>query len=104
MADGEKLFYILDTRSCCGNCALWWGPNGQGYVCDLNAAGKYTEADKRGKRETDVFVPCEVAEANVVKHVRVDVQAISPFMEQGRIAAQKIEREMKRSARRRRRG
>lgn len=83
----EKLFYILDTRSSVGNCALWWAPNGQGYVCDLEAAGKYTEVEAFGKRATDVPVPCEVAEANAVRHVRVDVQAISPFMEQGRRGA-----------------
>ena len=83
----DKLYYILDTRSCVGNCASWWAPNGQGYVCDLQAAGKYAEADKVGKRDTDVFVPCEVAERNVVRHVRVDVQEISGFMEKGRAAA-----------------
>ena len=83
----DKLYYILDARSCVGNCASWWAPNGQGYVCDLGAAGKYTEADMAGKRDTDVFVPCDVAERNVVRHVRVDVQEISPFMEKGRAAA-----------------
>ncbi len=87
--DDVKLFYILDTRSCCGNCAFWWASNGQGYVCDLSAAGKYTEAEANSHRPTDIAVPCEVAEANVVHHVRVDVQQISPYMERGRLSRAK---------------
>lgn len=76
-------FYILDTRTSVGNCASWWAPNGQGYVCDLRQAGIYTEADKAGKRDTDVFVPHDVAWRNAVTHVRVDVQEMRPYMRRG---------------------
>lgn len=67
----EQLYYVMDTRSLVGNCALWWAPNGGGYVCDLRKAGKYTR-EGNSWRPTDKLVPCELAEANVVHHVRAD--------------------------------
>ena len=63
-------YYILDARSCVGNCALWWGPDGKGYVCDLSKAGLYTLEDASSHRATDVPVHRSIAENRVVKHVR----------------------------------
>jgi hypothetical protein len=70
-ADDER-YYILDRRQVVGNCALWWCPDGKGYTCDLDAAGKYSWDEASSNRDTDVPVPCELAERLVVKHVRFD--------------------------------
>ena len=68
-------YYIWDKRSTVGNCALWWGPNGGGYVCDLREAGLYEENEAmkiaRG-RGTDVAVPEHVARSIARQHVRAD--------------------------------
>ncbi len=70
MADRD--YYILDARSCVGNCALWWGPNNSGYVCNLDEAGLYTLEDALSHRPTDVPVHRDVARGCVVSHVRWD--------------------------------
>jgi len=69
------LYYIQDTRSVVGNCAMFWGPNGCGYVCELNDAGVYPK-DKalsigRG-RSSDVPWPKALIDANAVTHCRSD--------------------------------
>lgn len=71
----EQLFHILDTRQVVGNCAMWWRPNGQGYTCDLNDAGKYTrsEVSARTQRDTDIPICCEDARKFAVLHARIDV-------------------------------
>ena len=71
-SEPERDHYILDIRSVVGNCALWWGPNGQGYTCNLDDAGLYTRAEAYSHRETDVPVPREMAERLVARHVRLD--------------------------------
>ena len=71
----EPLFYIQDTRTVVGNCALWWRAEGQGYACDLKDAGKFTreEAERiERSRGTDRAFPCELIDANSVIHVRVE--------------------------------
>lgn len=68
----EELFYIQDARSNADGCVLWWRPNGGGYTVDLDDAGKYTRNQAfKGKRETDVPVPCHVAEAITTRVVRL---------------------------------
>ena len=70
----EAMFYILDTRSVVGNCAMWWGEGGKGYTCDLDKAGLYPKAEgdeMHEMRDTDVPVPQEMAERLVAKHVRL---------------------------------
>lgn len=62
--------YILDARSCVGNCALWWRPGGKGYTCELDQAGLFTEEAAGAHRRTDVPVHKDVARRLVVSHVR----------------------------------
>lgn len=83
MAD-PKLFYIRDTRQIVGNCVLWWGINRAGYTTELDKAGKYTEDETRGLRETDVPIPCEVADKAATIHVRADCNAIIVAMAEHR--------------------
>lgn len=68
----EFRYYILDTRSMVGNCALWWKPEGAGYTCQLHEAGKFTLEQTRTGRPTDVGVPCCMADALAHHHVRFD--------------------------------
>lgn len=71
------LYYIIDTRTVVGNCAMFWGPNRSGYVCNLAEAGKYSEEDAKHQqrsRPTDVAVPCDVIDAMAVTHVRADTR------------------------------
>jgi len=66
----KQQYVILDTRQIVGNCAMFWRPDGAGYTCDLNDAGLYEK--KKGRRETDIYVPIEVARSMAVAHVRVE--------------------------------
>lgn len=86
---GEQMYYLLDARSCVGNCASWWAPGGKGYVCDLRDAGKFTKEEAYSHRETDVPVPCEVADRAAVHHVRVDTPAMSEFYGPANVAYQR---------------
>jgi hypothetical protein len=73
--DDDALYYVQDARTFVGNCGSWWAPNGAGYVCSIDEAGKYTGAAVRGMRETDVPWPLAYVEARTVRHCRVDNQA-----------------------------
>lgn len=71
----EKDWLIQDCRQAVGNCALWWGPNRQGYVCSLEEAGRYTEAEAKAQeasRPTDRAVRLEDAMKAATTHVRTD--------------------------------
>lgn len=81
-SDAEPLFYIQDTRSFVGNCPVWWGPNGNGYVTRLDEAGWFTEQEaiaQNRTRDTDVPWPC--AEINKLGRITVDAQHMRPRSE-----------------------
>ena len=65
-------FYILDTRTIVGNCAMFWGPDKGGYTTELDKAGLYSKEETRGLRDTDLAVPEDLARAFAVTHVRVE--------------------------------
>jgi len=71
----DTKYYIQDTRSVVGNCALWWRENGAGYTTQLEDAGVYDEEEAMSiqqSRSTDRAVPVEVAKRASVTHVRVE--------------------------------
>jgi hypothetical protein len=72
MSDGEELYYVQDSRSYVGNSVLWWRPDGQGYTTHIDKAGKYTAAEVKGMRSTDV--PWPVKEVDKVWSHHVDAQ------------------------------
>jgi len=72
----EELFYVQDTRTIVGNTVMWWCPDGKGYTCDLKSAGKYTAAECRKMRVTDVPWPCKQVDA--IATLQVDVQKLRP--------------------------
>lgn len=75
LGDAEPMFYIQDTRQFVGNCPMWWGPNGSGYVTRLDEAGRYTEQEainQNRTRDTDVPWPC--AEIDALARKTVDCQ------------------------------
>lgn len=74
-----SLFYIQDTRQFVGNCPVWWGPNGGGYVTRLDEAGQYTEQEaitQNRTRESDIPWPC--AEIDALARQTVDCQHMRP--------------------------
>lgn len=78
----EPMFYIQDTRQFVGNCPMWWGPNGRGYVTRLNEAGRYTEQEaikQNRTRDTDIPWPC--AEIDAIARHTVDFQHMRPRAE-----------------------
>lgn len=68
----DRVFYILDSRTCVGNCALWWAKDRGGYCCNLADAGLYTLEEALSERPTDVPVHKDVAQNCVTQHVRWD--------------------------------
>ncbi|MBH1529892.1 hypothetical protein I5T99_12595 [Stenotrophomonas maltophilia] len=69
------MFYIQDTRQFVGNCPVWWGPNGGGYVTRLDEAGRYTEQEaitQNRTRTSDIPWPC--AEIDALARRTVDCQ------------------------------
>nr|WP_313269016.1 hypothetical protein [Stenotrophomonas geniculata] len=84
LTDTEQanLFYIQDTRQFVGNCPMWWGPNGSGYVTRLDEAGRYTEQEairQNRTRETDIPWPC--SEIDALARQTVDCQHMRPRAE-----------------------
>lgn len=73
----DALYFIQDARGSVGNCGSWWAPNGAGYVCCIDDAGKYTGAHAAGLRGTDVPWPVAYVLERTVRHCRVDNQAFS---------------------------
>lgn len=65
----SELYYILDGRSCVGNCGLWWAPNGNGYVCNIEEAGLFSKEQLVGLRKTDIPILKSIVDQNTVKHV-----------------------------------
>ena len=67
----EDLYYI-QTRGPVGNCVLWWGIEGKGYVCDLDRAGKYSrqeaESIVKGRPDVDKAWRCEDIDRLSVRH------------------------------------
>jgi hypothetical protein len=67
------LFYIRNTRSVVGNCALWWCEGGHGYTCDLKLAWKVPLERAidicRSRPEQDTYLPCEAVESIAELHV-----------------------------------
>lgn len=53
----DKFYYVQDKRSYVGNAVLWWGKNGNGYVCNIHDAHKYSyeELQNFNPRDTDVI-------------------------------------------------
>jgi len=72
VSSSEQLYYILDSRTVVGNCAMWWRPEGAGYTAELDEAGLYTKEKAGSLRHTDFLVPKELAEKLAVRHVRLD--------------------------------
>jgi hypothetical protein len=69
----EHGYYILDTRSTCGDCAVWWAPDSAGYVVNLDDAGVYDQAFVDGLwRDTDIAVPADVATEIAGRHVHME--------------------------------
>jgi hypothetical protein len=65
-------YYIIDTRTIVGNCALFWCPKGNGYTTQLEEAGLFTKEETHSHRETDLAVPEAWLRQHAVSHVRVD--------------------------------
>lgn len=73
--DVDEMYYIQDTRQFVGNCPMWWGPDGAGYVTRLDEAGRYTydQAIRQNRaRETDV--PWKCSEIDALARLTVDYQ------------------------------
>jgi hypothetical protein len=73
----DALYYLQDSRVFVGNCGSWWAPNGAGYCCSIDEAGKYTGKEAAALRGTDVPWPVEYVLQHIVRHVRVDGKAFS---------------------------
>ena len=81
-SEAQPMFYIQDTRSFVGNCPMWWGPEGRGYVTRLDEAGRYTEEEairQNRARDTDIPWPCD--EINKLARPTVDFQHMRPRSE-----------------------
>jgi hypothetical protein len=72
----EEQYLILHTFTVNGDCAVWWGPNHNGYTTDIDKAGRYTkdEADKiyRNRPKLDKPIPWSKVEPLIVRHVHID--------------------------------
>lgn len=71
----ERKYYVQHTRTVVGNCAIWWGKENRGFVCDLNDAAEFSEKealDIQGSRGTDLAIPVDVVRPIAHLHVRAD--------------------------------
>lgn len=66
-------FYLIDTRTVVGNCAMFWRPEGKGYTCDVRDAGLFSREDVTLHRETDLPISRAMVELMLNTHVRLDL-------------------------------
>ncbi len=79
----EKPWVIIDTRSIVGNTPLFWMPKGAGYGSVISEIGRYSEAEAKGKRDTDF--PVELELVIECARPRVDFQLLqTKLQERGR--------------------
>ena len=52
--DSGAVYLIQDSRTYVGNDVSWWRPDSEGYTCQIDEAGLYTEDFCRRLRSTDV--------------------------------------------------
>ncbi len=68
--------YLIANRGAVGNCLSFWCPNGAGYTCELEKAGRYTRADAErqalSRPDIDRAIPLTLARKAAVTHVRAD--------------------------------
>ena len=67
----SRKYFIQDRRQYIGNCVLWWRENSQGYTCNLDEAGVYTEEEVKLRicRDTDVAWPVQAVLGIATLHV-----------------------------------
>ena len=73
----QKLYYIHVARTVVGNNSMFWAKKRQGYTCDLNKAGKYSEEEAYSQhrcRATDI--PLLVSEVDKLAKSYFDIQDI----------------------------
>ena len=71
----EERFYLQDSRSFCGNDALWWRVGGKGYTSDLREAAIYTKDEaQRMHKARDTDIPWPVSYINTKSRPVVDFQ------------------------------
>lgn len=70
--DGERLYYVRDTRNVVGNCVLWWRKGNAGYTCNLDEAEIYTKSiamRMHRSRKTDRPYPKDIIDGMCDRHV-----------------------------------
>lgn len=81
----EGLFYLRDSRSNVGSCAIFWAERG-GYTSNLDAAEKFTKekaVSLYNSRDTDIPLPCN--EVYQYSYLAIDMQCIDddPYLAVG---------------------
>lgn len=78
------IYVIQDSRSGVGDCAVWWRPNGYGYTCNMDEAGRFTETEARriacGRDSDRVFALADVTPL-AARHVIVAALLQLPRLE-----------------------
>jgi hypothetical protein len=72
----EEQYLILHTFTVCGDCAIWWGPDHNGYTTDIDKAGRYTKAEAnqiyKNRPKLDKPIPWSKIAPLILKHVHFD--------------------------------
>lgn len=65
--------YYIQTKGFSGNCLLFWREKRQGYTCNLDDAGKYTEKEAKEivltRPKQDFMWRVELIDKQAVRHV-----------------------------------
>lgn len=78
-SDKAELYYIWNGEYV-GNAMLWWGPDGGGYTCNIERAGKYTLEDAlRINKSRGTDIPFPVSHIDAILTKIVDAQNLHHF-------------------------
>ena len=67
--DPRQHYFIQDSRGYVGNMMSFWRPDGKGYCCCIDDAGRYRGDALPGGRETDVAWPVGYIESKAARYV-----------------------------------
>lgn len=88
MTNKNQMYYILSLKWSKGVLFVWWRPDDNGYVSDLDKAGKYSrkqideQPDYYDNGDSTLAVPCELVDKKAMRAVLRDHGTVGEWIKE----------------------